>query len=127
MWEKWVLLASLGALTCLMRGNVGEIENVAGGTEIALGVLRECSEISAACGFAPSEARMLKMQKSFTTKGSTLTSSMYRDLMKGGRVEVDQILGDLLRRGQDRNLSTPLLKAAFVNLNVYSARLGALA
>jgi 2-dehydropantoate 2-reductase len=124
MWEKWVLLASLGALTCLLRGNVGEIENVHGGAEIALGVLRECSDISTACGFAPNQARMLKTQKSFTTKGSTLTSSMYRDLMKGGHVELDQIIGDLLRRGQEHNVPTPLLQAACVNLSVYSARLG---
>lgn len=127
MWAKWVLLASLGALTCLMRGNIGEIEAVAGGTEIALGVLRECSEISTACGFAPNEARTLKAQKTFTTKGSTLTSSMYRDLIKGGHVEVDEIIGDLLRRGQEHNVSTPLLKAAFVNLSVYSGRLEPLA
>lgn len=127
MWEKWVLLASLGALTCLMRGNIGEIEAVAGGTEIALGILRECSEISTACGFAPNEARTLKTQKTFTTKVSTLTSSMYRDLMKGGRVEVDEIIGDLFRRGQERNVSTPLLKAALVNLSVYSGRLKPLA
>jgi 2-dehydropantoate 2-reductase len=69
---------------------------------------------------------MLKTQKSFTTKGSTLTSSMYRDLMKGGHVEVDQIIGDLLRRGQEHNVPAPLLQAAFVNLSVYSARLGPL-
>jgi 2-dehydropantoate 2-reductase len=26
MWEKWALLATLGGVTCLMRGNLGEIE-----------------------------------------------------------------------------------------------------
>ena len=31
MWNKWMLLASGGALTCLMRGNAGEIEAVPGG------------------------------------------------------------------------------------------------
>jgi 2-dehydropantoate 2-reductase len=25
MWQKWVFLASLGAITCLLRGNIGEI------------------------------------------------------------------------------------------------------
>ena len=24
MWEKWVLLAALGGVTCLMRGSIGE-------------------------------------------------------------------------------------------------------
>ena len=120
MWEKWVLLASLGALTCLLRGNVGEIE-AAGGAEISLAILREASSIAQANGFAPDEAWSRRIQQSFTTHGSTLTSSLYRDLLKGNEVAVDQILGDLLGRSFD--LSVPLLRAAFVNLSIYRARL----
>ncbi|BDV36170.1 hypothetical protein SS37A_37000 (plasmid) [Methylocystis iwaonis] len=26
MWEKWILLSALGAVTCLMRGLIGEVE-----------------------------------------------------------------------------------------------------
>ena len=37
MWEKWVLLASLGAATCLMRGNIGEIEAIPGGADLSRG------------------------------------------------------------------------------------------
>jgi 2-dehydropantoate 2-reductase len=58
-----------------------------------------------------------------TAPGSTLTSSMYRDLMKKGRVEVDQILGDLLSRGRKLGLATPLVEAAYVNLRIYQSRL----
>ena len=52
-----------------------------------------------------------------------MTSSMYRDLIKGGSVEVDTILGDLLRRAQKFGLRTPLVQAAFVNLSIYQRRL----
>jgi 2-dehydropantoate 2-reductase len=51
--------------------------------------------------------------------GSSLTSSMYRDLRKGAPVEVDHILGDFIERGGGRGVATPLLQAAFVNLRVY--------
>src|SRR5207302_8632171 len=34
MWEKWVQLASLGAITCLLRGTIGEIVAVPGGTDL---------------------------------------------------------------------------------------------
>ncbi len=34
MWEKWVQLASLGAITCLMRGTIGEIVAAPGGAEL---------------------------------------------------------------------------------------------
>ena len=123
MWEKWVMLSSLGAATCLLRGNIGEIAAVTGGAGVARGILDECSAIAAACGHAPSDAFLTRAEKTMTAPGSTLTSSMYRDLMKKGRVEVDQILGDLLNRGRKLGLATPLVEAAYVNLRIYEARL----
>jgi 2-dehydropantoate 2-reductase len=124
MWEKWVMLSSLGAATCLMRGNVGEIEAVTGGARVAMGILAECSAIAAACGHAPGDAFLTRAEKIMTAPGSTLTSSMYRDLIKKGRVEVDQILGDLLNRGRKLSLESPLVEAAYINLRIYQARLG---
>lgn len=123
MWEKWVMLASLGATTCLMRGNIGEIQAVPGGASIALRILAECRAIAAACGHAPSDGFTARTEKMMTVPGSTLTSSMYRDLSKKGRVEADQILGDLLDRGKKLGVPSPLLEAAYVNLRVYQARL----
>ena len=46
MWEKWVQLSSLGAVTCLMRGNIGETVAVPGGADVALKILDECSAIA---------------------------------------------------------------------------------
>jgi 2-dehydropantoate 2-reductase len=123
MWEKWVMLSSLGAATCLMRGNIGEIQAVTGGAGVAMGILAESSAIAAACGHPPGDAFLTRAEKIMTAPGSTLTSSMYRDLINKGRVEVDQILGDLLNRGRKLSLESPLVEAAYVNLRIYQARL----
>jgi 2-dehydropantoate 2-reductase len=123
MWEKWVLLASLGAATCLMRGNIGEIEATPGGADLARAILSECSAISAACGYIPGPNFLARTEKMLTTPRSTLTSSMYRDMSKSAAVEVDQILGDLLERGRKSAVGTPLLEAACVNLRIYQGRL----
>lgn len=122
MWEKWVMLASLGAATCLFRGTIGEIEAVTGGSAGALEILEECSAIASAEGYAPRTAFVEWARKLLTAPGSVLTSSMYRDMSKNARVEVEQILGDLLERGAGHDVATPLLRAAFVNLSVYQAR-----
>ena len=37
MWHKWVFIAAIGALTCLMRGTVGDIVAVPGGRELRPG------------------------------------------------------------------------------------------
>jgi 2-dehydropantoate 2-reductase len=123
MWEKWVQLASLGAITCLMRGTIGEIVAAPGGADLSLKVLDESTAIATACGHKPSEALLARHAGAMTEPGSPLTSSMYRDLRKGAPVEADHILGDLIACGDAHGVATPLLKAAFVNLRVYQERL----
>ena len=123
MWEKWVMLASLGAVTCLMRGAVGEVVAIPGGAGLSLQVLNECAAVGAACGHKPSEILQSRQAAAMTAQGSPLTSSMYRDLIKGAPVEVDHILGDLLRRAVMEGVATPLLNAAFINLQIYQAGL----
>jgi 2-dehydropantoate 2-reductase len=119
LWEKWVQLASLGAVTCLMRGAIGEVVAAPGGADLSLKVLDECAAIAAACGHQSSAPFLAGHAGAMTAAGSRLTSSMYRDLRKGAPVEVDHILGDLLERGGAQRVVTPLLKAAFVHLRVY--------
>ena len=123
MWEKWVQLASLGAITCLMRGTIGEIVAAPDGAEISLKVLEESAAVATACGHQPSETLLSKHAGAMTAPGSSLTSSMYRDLRKGGPVEADHILGDFIERGAAHGVAMSLLKAAFVNLRVYQDRL----
>ncbi|CAN5649873.1 2-dehydropantoate 2-reductase [soil metagenome] len=123
MWEKWVMLASLGAITCLFRGAIGEVQSAPGGGELALKILAECAEIATANGYPPTEESGGWAKRMIASPGSKLTSSMYRDMMAGGPVEADHILGDLIDRGRVHGIETPLLQAAYVNLSVYQARL----
>jgi 2-dehydropantoate 2-reductase len=121
MWEKWILLATIGGITCLMRGAIGQVEAAPGGTDFALGFLDEVTSIVTAVGVAPSEGFLATTRGAITQKGSPLASSMYRDLQQGSSVEAEQILGDLLVRGRAAGVSTPLLAAAFTNLSIYQA------
>jgi len=123
MWEKWVQLASLGAITCLMRGTIGEIVAAPGGADLSLAVLDESAAVATACGHKPSEALLSRHADAMTAPGSQLTSSMYRGLRKGAPVEADHILGDFIERGTARGIAMPLLKAAFINLRVYQGGL----
>lgn len=119
MWQKWVWLATVGAITCLLRGNIGEIAAVPGGAELSLAVLHECAAIASACGYPMPEAFLAERSPQLTAPGSSLTSSMYRDLKDQARVEVDTILGDLLERGRKHGVAAPIVQAAFVSLTIY--------
>lgn len=123
MWEKWILLAALGATTCLMRGTVGEIEACPGGAGFALQLLDEVVAIVTAVGEAPSETFVKAARVQLTSKGSPLASSMFRDLQRSRPIEVEEIVGDLVRRGAKINLGAPLLCASYVHLLVYQNRI----
>jgi 2-dehydropantoate 2-reductase len=119
MWQKWVMIASLGLITCLLNGPIGEINAVPYGDQTVLRAVEECAAVAAACGFPPTQPLLEDIRKRAVTKGSSLTSSMYRDLQKGAPVEVDAILGDLLDHGRSHQLDTPLLQAGCVRLRIY--------
>ncbi|MES3015158.1 MAG: 2-dehydropantoate 2-reductase [Pseudomonadota bacterium] len=123
LWEKWVFLATLGGITCLMRGTIGEIEAAPGGAALARQLLGECAAVATASGQAPTVAFMAQTEATVTAAGSGLASSMYRDLQRGLNVEVDQILGDLLVRAHGVSVATPLLATAFAHLRVYAGKL----
>jgi len=123
MWQKWTLLAAMGAITCLLRGSIGEVVAAPGGLETARAIAAECVAIATANGYPPEEAFHAVMIKRLTEAGSSLTASMYRDLQKGAPVEADHILGDWLARGQKRGVDAPLVRAGFAQLAIYSEAL----
>jgi 2-dehydropantoate 2-reductase len=125
MWEKWVMLATGGALTCLLRGTVGEIEALPNGAELALKFLAETVSVATASGYPPRDAFMTRTRAMLTAKASPWAPSMYRDLQANASVEVEQILADMTRRADAFGLATPLLEAAVAQLRIYQARLSA--
>lgn len=122
MWRKWVILASLASITCLLRGSVGEVAAIPQGAASAHGIVDECAAIALAEGHPTPSAALQNVHERLTQQGSDLTASMYRDLNKGAPVEVDHIIGDLLARGSAHGINTPLLRAAYAQLAVYQAK-----
>ena len=119
MWMKWVLLSSLAATTCLLRGSVGDIVTTNGGADTARAIVAESAAIAAANGYPQTPAFLAQHTSRMTEAGSTLTASLYRDVTKGAPVEADHILGDFLARGRAHGVEAPLLQAAYVQLSVY--------
>jgi 2-dehydropantoate 2-reductase len=122
MWDKWVFLASLAGITCLMRAPVGDIMVAAGGREATLALLDDCRRVAAACGHEPHPAVLQRAREVLTETGSTLSASMMRDLESGNRVEADHVVGDLLARGAARGVDAPMLRLAYAHLKAYEAR-----
>ncbi len=125
MWDKWVFLATLAGVTCLMRASIGEIMASPGGKELMLSVLEECRAIAGAEGHAPQEATLEQARAALTAPGSPLSASMLRDVEGHAPVEADHIVGDLLRRRTSAQVDRDersMLAAAYTHLKAYETR-----
>ncbi len=123
MWNKWMMLATLAGVTCLMRGSIGEIVAAPGGRDFVLRFFDEVVEVATAEGHAPAAAFLDDTRALLTAEGSALAASMFRDMKKNSQIEADEIIGDLLARGDKAGASTPLLATAYAHLAVYQSQL----
>lgn len=119
LWEKWLLLSTLGAVCCLARGNTQQILTSRGGEALLQGIFAEILSVITAEGYQPRPAVTARIYELLNNPATPMTSSMYRDLTQGFDIEADQVIGDLLLRAKRNGLATPLLNAVDVNLQVY--------
>ncbi|HSC62454.1 MAG TPA: 2-dehydropantoate 2-reductase [Caldimonas sp.] len=116
LWEKFVVLATLAAMTCLMRAPVGAILKTDDGAALTAEALDACRRTAEAAGFPPRAAALDRFRTMFGDRASTLTASMLRDLEAGGRTEGAHIVGDMLRRAQTAGVDPGPLRAAWCHL-----------
>jgi 2-dehydropantoate 2-reductase len=121
MWEKWVLFASIASATVLLRGTVGDIA-AAGASHVPLAMLAEAADIANSNGHPPDAAFLERARQMLTRPGSDQTSSLFRDLEAGVRLEAQHTLGDLLGRAE--GAATPNLDLAWAAMRTYEARRG---
>jgi 2-dehydropantoate 2-reductase len=119
MWEKWIFIASMAGLTCLMRAALGDVE-AAGGRNITLALFDECAAIAAKNLHVPSASVSERIRKVLTTPGSTLMASMLRDTEDHKKTEHEHLLGDLLARAHGAR--APVLETCLVHMRAYEAR-----
>jgi len=120
LWDKWVFLATLAAMTTLCQGTVGEIVATPYGAELARKTYEECCAIAGRCGYAVNESARDKALAMLTEPGSAFTASMLRDLKAGLRTEHEHILGEMVRRGIEHGVACDLVAMAYTSMAVRS-------
>lgn len=121
MWEKWVFLATLAGITCLMRASLGDIA-AADGAGVSLALFQECCRAAEHNGHTPAPKFINRINGMLQSTESSMTASMLRDIERGGLTEVDHIIGDLLRRSPVDRGQNSLLRIVHVHLKAYEIR-----
>ncbi len=122
IWEKFVILATMAAMTCLMRAPVGDIMETDDGEKLMLGMLEECDLVAHAAGHRPRANFMERARSILTERGSTFAASMLRDVERGGPTEAAHIVGDMLARARAGGLPAPMLRVAWCHLQTHEVR-----
>lgn len=123
MWEKFVMIASLAGINCLIRGSVGDIVAAEDGESLTLELLAECEAVAAASGYPPRPSHREQCRLMLTDPASQFSASMLRDLQAGSRTEGEAILGDMLSRARALGVPAPILRIAACHLRVHERRL----
>ena len=122
MWEKLVHLASIAAMTTLMRANVGEIARSPGGIALMQDMLARNAAIATKAGYTPTPGFTDTFNKLFADTTGTYTASMLRDIERKGPVEADHIIGFMLARAEQYGIDPSLHRIAYIHLKAYEQR-----
>ncbi|MGH7155596.1 MAG: ketopantoate reductase C-terminal domain-containing protein, partial [Acetobacteraceae bacterium] len=122
MWEKYVMLATMAGMTCLMRASVGDIMRADDGEALMVQMLEECDLVAQAAGHRARPEFIARARGLLTEKGSSFAASMLRDVERGGPTEADHVVGDMFGRARAAGFPAPLLRVAWCHLQAYEAR-----
>ena len=123
IWAKWVFIASLGAVTSLMRAPVGAIAAVPAGQRFAQSVLAEAAAAAATCSHPVPAGQLHVTEDALTAPGSPAASSLTRDLIAGRRTEVEAVQADLAARVGAAGTAT-LIDLAVLALRIHNRQIG---
>lgn len=120
-WGKWILLASMAGVLCLMRADLATVMAAPHGREIYAAAVEECCAVARAAGHAPAPRVLDGIRRMCANATRDTTASMLRDLRAGSRVEADHVIGDMIKRAAGFGIATPVLGAAYCHLKCYEA------
>ena len=119
IFEKWLLMIALGAANSLFNGDVAAINAEPRGACAIQEILREGQRGLIEIGMRPRDPVVEAMGRLLGDPASHQTSSLYRNMAAGRRIELEPVIGDFLDRVADHR-AYPLISAAYVRLAIYS-------
>ncbi len=122
LWDKFLFIAGVGAVTALARVTIGSLLASASGRAL---LTASCEEI-VAVGRAEGRFNQPDAVSTVIAQAATLPpewrSSMARDLADGRRLEVDALSGAVVRRSAYHGISTPVHQIISACLSLHQPR-----
>lgn len=122
IWLKYMFIAAMSGITCLMNSPIGPIMQESGGKSVYTRLISEITEIALAsrAPIPPDAAeRTLKTTEALKAE---MKSSMQRDMEKGFPTETDHLHGALLTLARENAIAAdqvPVLQTVYSRIKIY--------
>jgi 2-dehydropantoate 2-reductase len=119
LWEKFIYLAPFAAFTGAARQPVGGLWSQPGFRDVFVQALAEVERVARA-EHVPVAANVKQdIIRYVDSVPGTMRSSLLIDLQQGKRIEVEALLGAVVRRGRAVGIETPMMLALYSVLKPY--------
>lgn len=116
LWEKFIRLSAFSAITGSTRLNIGEILKTEATRRLLRSLLEETLAIARASHKTIAEDEGQRAFDFFMQLAPDVHASMLDDLLRGKRIELDWISGEVIRRGRELGIPTPCHEFAYAVL-----------
>jgi 2-dehydropantoate 2-reductase len=120
IWEKFVRLVTLSALTSLTRMPIGPIRADADTRALMQQVMEEVVTIGKAEGVKFDEGLVADQMSKVDTYPATMVASMCGDLRRGNRLELPWLSGMVAKLGKELGIPTPANQFVYAALKLYA-------
>ncbi|HEX7127594.1 MAG TPA: 2-dehydropantoate 2-reductase [Thermodesulfobacteriota bacterium] len=120
IWQKFVFLTALAALTAMTRMPIGPIREDPDARAFFLDLMREVVAVGRARGVRLDPAFADERLAFADTLPAEMKASMAHDLERGNPLEVHWLSGAVVRLGAEAGVPTPANRAAYVALKLHA-------
>jgi len=121
LWEKYVLICAVAGMTALTRRPIGVIRDTPECWRMLRAIVEEIVALAAAvkAGLAPGIVDQTMQTATAIAPGNF--SSLYQDLTRGKRLELEALHGHAVRLGERFGVATPAVAAVYAALKPHAA------
>ncbi len=120
LWEKFVFIVGLSAVTTSMRTTIGPIRSNPASRAFLLDVMREVVTVGRSHGIRLTEDYAEQRLSFCDGLPAEMTSSMHHDLERGNRLELGWLSGGVVELGRAVDVPTPMNRAVADILALYA-------
>jgi 2-dehydropantoate 2-reductase len=118
IWQKFVFLVGLSALTSLTGHSIGPVREDSHTRKLLVLVMKEAVVVAKAKGIDIDDEFVDDRLELIDTLPANMSSSMQQDLKRGNRLELDWLSGAVVRMGEELGVDTPANRFVYTALKL---------